>query len=209
VVYSKNGFFEDNGVSTLQVMPVVPHLSSHTWLVPVGQAYHISLNLGITDSRFIAFTYLQRDVPEGYEHTLNLYFLPDRGEQWQRLPSRRFVENLVVADLQTTNGTYVVMSTLEMPQLRPGWNLLVYPLADTRLVSEALHSIDSAYTIVYQDSSAGQVSPPDSTAMTNVSELTFGGIYWIWIEGSEVVTPYFAPPQRQSDGLLPGSRQGD
>ncbi|MEZ4517846.1 MAG: hypothetical protein R3C44_13850 [Chloroflexota bacterium] len=68
VVYSKQGFFEDNGLSTLQVLGHVPGLEggSQSWLHPVGQAYQVVLNPEVTDERFIAFNYLQRDVPEGY-----------------------------------------------------------------------------------------------------------------------------------------------
>jgi hypothetical protein len=203
VVYNKNGFFDDNGVDTLQIVPAIPELESHPWLVPVGQAYHVSLKPEVADPRFIAFTYLQRDVPEGYEHVLNLYFLPDGSDEWMRLPSTRFVENLVVADLQAAGGTYAVMATLEMPALQPGWNLFVYPLPDSRPVSEALSSLAGAYTIVHQrDILSG---PPDDQAETNVDQLSFGGIYWIWIDGTDAVTPYLAPPRRAPEGATPGT----
>jgi hypothetical protein len=194
VIYSKNGFFDDNGVRTLQIVPTIPELDRHSWLVPVGQAYHVSLKPEIDEPRFIAFTYLQRDVPEGYEQTLNLYFLPDGTDQWQPLTSTRFIENLVVADLQETNGIYAVMATLEMPALQPGWNLFIYPLPDSRSVTEALTSIAGNYTIVLQrDALSG---PPDDTAESNVEALSFGGVYWIYIDGTEPVTPYLAPPRR-------------
>jgi hypothetical protein len=203
VVYSKNGFFDDNGVDTLQIVPAVPQLDSQPWLVPVGQGYHVSLKPEVTEPRFIAFTYLQRDVPEGFEHTVNLYFLPDDSNQWQRLSSTLFVENLVVADLQAGDGTYVVMATLEMPAMQPGWNLFIYPLPGSRPVSETLSSIASVYSVVYQGTA--QAGPPDDPVTTNVSEFEFARIYWIWIDGSEAVTPYLAPPQRSPESLLQGT----
>jgi hypothetical protein len=198
VIYSKNGFFDDNGVDTLQIVPAIPELDSHPWLVPVGQAYHASLKPEVTDPRFIAFSYLQRDVPEGYEHTVNLYFLPDGSDEWERLPSIRFIENLVVADLQEIGGTYAVMAALEMPTMQPGWNLFVYPLPDTRPVSAALASLAGSYTIIHQRNALSGL--PDDDAETNVDELSFGGVYWIWIDSDEPVTPYLAPPTRALEG---------
>jgi hypothetical protein len=194
VIYSKNGFFDDNGVRTLQIVPTIPELDTHSWLLPVGQAYHVSLKPETVEPRFVAFNYLQRDVPEGYEQTLNLYFLSDGADQWQPLTSTRFVENLVVADLQETSGIYAVMATLEMPTLQPGWNLFFYPLPDTRPVAKALASIAGSYTTVLQrDALSG---PPGDTAESNVEEFSFGGIYWIFIDGAEPVTPYLAPSRR-------------
>ncbi len=191
VIYSKNGFFDDNGVSTLQIVPTIPGLNNHSWLVPVGQAYHVKLKPTITDPRFIAFNYLQRDVPEGYEEALTLYFLPDGSEQWQRLFSTRFVENLVVADLQGTDGIYAVMATIELPTLQPGWNLFIYPLPDSRPAAEALSSLAGYYTAVHQPASLS--GPPLDPVASNVAELSFG-VYWIFIDGTEPVTPYLAPP---------------
>ncbi len=78
VIYSKRGLFEDNGVDTIQILDRIPEIDTHPWLVPVGQAYHVRLDPTIDDERIITLTYLQRDVPEGYEHTLNVYFLPGR-----------------------------------------------------------------------------------------------------------------------------------
>ncbi len=204
VVYSKEGFFEDNGVATLQVLGTVPGLDSETqtWLQPVGQAYEVILNPEVTDERFIAFNYLQRDVPEGYEHTLNVYFLPDGGDSWERLNTQRFTENMVVADLQSRNGVYAIMSTIEMPFLSPGWNQFVYPLPDPRPITDALRSINGAYTVVYKSDLPGSI--PGTTTETNVDKLEFGTAYWIWVEGDETVVPYLAPPARSPDGYVPG-----
>ena len=172
----------------------MPELESHPWLVPVGQAYQVSLDPNVQDDRIIGLTYLQRDVPEGFEHTLTVYFLPDESDVWQRLETEQYVENLVVADLQDTNGTYAVMATVEMPGLQPGQNLLSYPLPVKQPVSEALRSIEGSYSRVYELDQDGQE--------VEVSELEFGRVYWIDITGNEVVTPYLAPPVRQPDGQL-------
>jgi hypothetical protein len=149
VIYSQEGLFAPNGVQSLQILPSPPALNDETWLTPVGQAYLVEPVPGVTATRTIAVTYLQKDVPEGYEHTLTLYYLPSGSQQWQRLPTRRFVENLVVADLQPEAGVYAVMSTVALPTLQPGWNLLTYPLPDSRPITVALQSIAGAYSVVY------------------------------------------------------------
>ena len=202
VVYSKLGFFEDNGLETLQVLGSVPELDTHPWLTPVGQAYAVELDPAVTAPRVIGFNYLQRDVPEGYEHTLAIYYMPAGESSWQRLDTVLYVENLVVADLQAENGTYAIMSTLALPELAPGWNLIVYPLPDARPSGDALSSLGDRVTVVYESEQAGE-RPPDE-AETNVSELEFAHTYWVWLDGDEPATLYLAPPRRAPDGNLPG-----
>jgi hypothetical protein len=141
VIYDRNGLFEPSGIVSLQILPTPPELADEPWLVPVGQAYFVRPEDRPGSERAIAFNYLQRDVPEGYEHTLAVYYLQAEDTTWRRLDSRQFVENMVVADLQTEAGTYAVISTVALPELQPGWNLLAYPLPDSRPVSEALLSV--------------------------------------------------------------------
>jgi len=203
VVYSKLGYFEDNGVATLQQLGRVPELETQPWLVPVGQAYAVALDAAVTSERVIGFNYLQREVPAGYEHTLAIYFLPEGSAIWQRLETIRYVENLVVAKLQKTDGVYTVMSTLAMPELVPGWNLVMYPLPDARDIHDALASLGDRVTIVYESERAGEL-PPD-TAATNVTQFDFAHAYWLWLDGDEPATLYLAPPRPSPDGIIPGS----
>ncbi len=194
VVYSKQGFFEESGVETLQILSTVPELATHPWLLPVGQAYKITLDPTIIGDRIIALTYLQRDVPEGFEHTLAVYFLPEGDTKWQRLTdTRQYVENLVVADLQDEDGVYAVMSTIEMPGMSPGRNLFSYPLAVQQTVTDALRSISGDYSAVY-------IAPGEDQALEQADEFEFGKAYWVDITASETVTPYLAPPIRLPDG---------
>ena len=195
VVYSKQGFFEDNGVETLQIRSAVPQMDTHPWLVPVGQAYQVTLDPAVQDERIIGLTYLQRDVPEGFEHTLTVYFLPEGETNWQRLETERYVENLVVADVQAGDGTYAVMSTVEMPPLSPGRNLFTYPLAVPQDVATALSSLRGQYSGVVEAGAAGEVGEAAAT-------FEFGRGYWVDITASDVVTPYLAPPVRLPDGSV-------
>jgi hypothetical protein len=188
VIYNSKGFFEDNGVISLQALPEVPQLPD--WLIPVGQAYHIENSPTMTDSRYISFNYLQRDVPEGFEDTLKIYFLPDCPEaalncvqQWQPVnSSQRFVENLVVAPLVTQtvsndsqqgsigqDGVYAVLSTLVMPQLQPEWNLFSFPLLVTRTVESALASIAGSYSEIYEVQATSGVT--EAIVRDNISSI--------------------------------------
>ncbi|MCB8928748.1 MAG: LamG domain-containing protein, partial [Ardenticatenaceae bacterium] len=136
VIYSRAGFFADNGVESLQALATIPEQTAHPWLVPVGQAYRVKLSEQETE-RFISFTYLQREVPEGYEHTLKIYFLPEGGTSWELITNTvGLVENLIVGPLKNEDGTYAVMASLDdMPPLTANsWNLLAYPLPDIRCV---------------------------------------------------------------------------
>ncbi len=202
VVYSKRGLFEDNGVEILQLLDSIPGLDTHPWLLPVGQAYRVELNPKNKDDRIMTSTYLQRDVPEGYEHTLNFYFLAEGGKEWIRLDTNRYVENLVVTELKEGNGTYAIMATIEMPALKPGWNLFSYPMPDSRPVTETLASIAGSYDTVYFGESGEK---PPVGAETNVTQFEFGKAYWIWINEDEAMTPYLAPPIRTPEGIIPGS----
>jgi hypothetical protein len=163
----------------------------------------VALDPSVASPRVIGFNYLQREVPPGYEHTLAIYFLPDGRAVWQRLETIRYVENLVVAELQETNGVYAVMSTLVMPELVPGWNLVMYPLPDARAIAETLASLGDRVTVVYESERAGAL-PPDA-AESNVTQFEFAHAYWLWLDGDEPATLYLAPPQPSPDGIVPGS----
>ncbi|MEM7117663.1 MAG: FG-GAP-like repeat-containing protein, partial [Chloroflexota bacterium] len=156
-VYNGRGFFEDNGILNIQLLARPPQLDP--WLISVGSAYRVEISRTMKDARFISFSYLQRNVPDGFEDTLAVYFLPtpdltcQKEQKWTRLDStQRFVENLIVAELDIAcNGTYAVLSTIEItPQLEPGWNLIAYPLIVTRPVTVALSSITNSYSELYK-----------------------------------------------------------
>ena len=103
-----------------------------------------------------------------------------------------------MADLQEGNGAYVVMSTLTMPELVPGWNLFMYPLPDGRSVAETLAPLGDRVTLVYESERAGELPP--ASAATNVSQFEFAHAYWLWLEGDEPATLYLAPPRQAPDG---------
>ncbi|MCB8954432.1 MAG: VCBS repeat-containing protein [Ardenticatenales bacterium] len=208
-IYRADGFFADNGVASLQVLAAVPDQAAYPWLLPVGPAYRVQNRPDVTGERFISFVYLQRDVPEGYENTLAVYFKADGvGRPWRRITeTQQFVENLVVAPLQTDDagagidGVYAVMASVEMPALQPGWNLLAYPLTVSRPLTSALAAIAGQYDGNRVWLAECQPKSPDCVG-TQVNALKLGHAYWIYITASQSVTLYLAPPVRRPDGTL-------
>ena len=151
-IFSQGGLFEPSGIQGIQIVPLAPQLEDEPWLVPVGDTYLIHTEPGNETSgvseRRISLTYLQRDVPEGFEETLTIYFLAEGQQTWERLNTARFVDNRVIADLQAEAGHYSIMSTVELPELEQGWNLMAYPLPDCRTITGTLDSI--SHTVVLE-----------------------------------------------------------
>ncbi len=224
VIYNKAGLFEKNGVESIQALATVPYIETHPWLVPVGQAYEVKLaEVKLADDkpakdepeRFISFTYLQREVPEGYEHTLAVYFLPEKEENWIRQnDSVGFVENLIVTKLDKRDGIYAIMSTISLPELKGGeWNLLAYPLPDCRPWQEAplaslADRVDGLLLVENQPQSGASAlnSLPEAESSPEivVEQLEPGRVYWIHITPGENIIPYLTPPIRKPNGEFRG-----
>ena len=65
--------------------------------------------------RNIAFNYLQRDVPEGYEYGLELYYSGDEGKTWVPLKAQvNAADNLAVARMRGS-GLYVLATSVDVP----------------------------------------------------------------------------------------------
>ncbi|MFZ4656071.1 MAG: FG-GAP repeat domain-containing protein [Caldilineaceae bacterium] len=198
-IYNPGGLFEPNGIKAIQAVPVPPELVDESWLTPVGSAFFVEPDTSITVTqnltRAISFTYLQREVPEGYEHTLAIYFLPAGQATWLRLTTEQFVDNRVIADLRPEPGYYAVMSTIMLPPLAPGISPLIYPLPDCRMAINALASLQGKYSAIYR-------LEPNGVITTAVDRLEFGKTYLLKIDSEEPVTPFLAPPRRAPDGEL-------
>ena len=200
-IFNLEDIFADTGTVSLQKLNNLPTLPA--WLTPVGQGYRF-----LSDELFprvIAFDYLQRDAPAGYEHTLRVYYSPDDGESWQRLET-----GLETAYNQATavmpqdgemhgEGIYALLATVEMPPFVAGWNQFGYPIPGSRPVGPALASIDGAYSsVTYQDLMEGEWLLYDDTVIENqpeyaalVNDLTaleFGRAYWL--HATQAITLY-------------------
>ncbi|MBN1660017.1 MAG: hypothetical protein JXA93_16575, partial [Anaerolineae bacterium] len=204
-IWNVTDIFSDTGTLSLQTVPHLPGLAS--WLMPVGQGYRFVASQHFP--RAIAFDYLQRNVPAGFENMLHVYYSPDDGATWRRLPtSLDTTHNQAAAvmpddpDTGYGQGLYALVSTIDIPPFQPGWNLFGYPLLVSRTVTEALASAEGYYTTVYGHYTEDPadpwkvydvtVTPPFQTLVNDLHELTFGHGYWITV--SQAVTLSLAPP---------------
>lgn len=202
-IFNLTELLGETGVASLQTLAGLPQVP--LWLTPVGQGYRLAIQAD--HALTIAFHYLQREAPAGYEYTLNLYYSPDDGATWQRLPTLLDVEdNLAAAQLpvngQRGAGIYALMATLEMPRLTPGWNQFAYPLPQARPVPGALASIAGAYTTIYHFDPAAQSrwrfystavvqdQPTLAGFVNDLPALTFGQSYWLY--ATTAITPYLS-----------------
>ncbi len=159
------------------------------WATVVGDGYYLLASAGappLTEIASVNFRFRQQDVPAGEEDFLRLYFWD--GTAWQKLATERTRPNEVAAASQGA-GLYALMSTLEIPLHQSGWNLVAYPVQETRAVTEALASIDGYYSLVYGYDATDTADPwklyqppqPDGSIFwaNDLETLTFGRGYWI------------------------------
>ncbi len=188
-----NALTGDAGAESLEALPKPPGLLE--WLTPVGQAYRFVAS--DETPRSIEFAYYQREVPEGYEHTLTIYYSPDEGATWTRLPTHRDpAENQATAKADQS-GLYVLAAAVEIPLYTAGWNLFAYPVPMDLPIEEALASLDGnkigrsaecCYTTVYGFDTAESAAPwtvydrrigPEQAWANDLETLQFGRGYWI------------------------------
>ncbi|MEZ4867562.1 MAG: VCBS repeat-containing protein [Caldilineaceae bacterium] len=218
-------FHVDDGLSTpsvaaLQALSTLPALP--LWLTPVGQGYRIAITADFPGT--IAFHYLEREAPKGYEHTLTVYYQMDGSDEWQRLST--FLdpaENLAAASIPQNQvrgqGIYALLATVEMPALMQGWNLFAYPIPGERPVANALASMADAYTSVYHfaptrqptwqlyDATVVMQHPTYAGLVNDLDQLTFGQSYWLY--ATQAITPYLAIAETLNDRTVGAARLAD
>ena len=187
-IFNSQNILADTGTTSLLALPAIPGLPA--WFTVVGQGYRFEATQAI--SRTVAFNYLQRDVPDGYEHTLQLYFSGDEGATWERLNTKLdMVENLATAPAEES-GIYALIATVDIPVYVAGWNLFSYPVPESRPVAEALASVEGRYSTVYGYDGEDPANPwkvynvgaPEW--VNDLKRLEFGRGYWI--NASEPIT---------------------
>jgi hypothetical protein len=173
------------------------------WATAVGGGFYVLASSPLAHATSITpsilFRYREQDVPPGEEAFLNLYHWNEGENEWHRLPSARNADyNEVSAAMEEGLGLYALMSSLEIPLYQAGWNLVSYPVQETRPVSEALLSIDDYYTTVYGYEATDEADPwkvygkvdgePAPDWVNDLKTLEFGQGYWI--NATEAVTLY-------------------
>ncbi|NJP07197.1 MAG: VCBS repeat-containing protein [Chloroflexaceae bacterium] len=155
------------------------------WSTVVGEAYWLSASPDAPDmtSSSISFEYFQREVPEGEENFLRIAFW--NGSTWEMLPTTLNTYYNMASAQTRGPGLYALMSSIEIDLENTGWNLFGYPVQATRLITEALQSIEGAYVSVYGYDASDTADPwkiyrPDVPDWVNdLQFLEFGKGYWI------------------------------
>jgi hypothetical protein len=187
------------------VSPTLP------WATVVGQGYRLltSANAPDLSEASISFNYLGRDVPAGTENQdwLRIHYFD--GNAWQALPTRLDTRHNIASAPAQGEGLYALMASLPIPLQGLGWNLIAYPIQETRPVSEALVSIEGAYSTVYGQDFSDPNDPwkiYDVAApawVNDLAQLEFPKAYWINI--TDASQPIFVKPAGQIQSAEAGS----
>ncbi|MFQ5613193.1 MAG: choice-of-anchor Q domain-containing protein [Anaerolineae bacterium] len=187
LLYGKDLSFQVGEFYTLQAATNVPAIPP--WATLVGQAYRLlaSNNAPDLQKTSISFRYLGREVPPGQEQWLKVYYLNEGqpGAGWRLLTTTVSLTYNVASTLAQGEGLYALMSSIEIPLTEEGWNLISYPVQETRPVSQALLSIAGAYNTVYGHVESDTADPwkvyaVDAPAwVSDLAWLEFGRGYWL------------------------------
>jgi hypothetical protein len=155
--------------------------------VAIGRAYYVRASAGGLDytGGSITFQYFGMDLvlANQPEANLSVYFWSPAG--WQRLPTTRNLRQNFASAPLAGEGLYALMSGSEIPICCTGWNLVSYPLAETRTVTAALESIAGGYSAVYSYRSEDTANPWRLFAagvapwVNDLEVLEYGRGYWI------------------------------
>lgn len=201
-IFNTDNFFAEAGTTSLQALTELPNFP--LWLTPVGKGYRFVSS--VDTPRALMFNYHQRDVPEGYEHTIHIYFQPEGSSAWQRLSTALDTSHNQATTQMLGNGEgiYALASTLDVPLTGAGWNLFGYLNLPRRTVTEALVSITGYYSQVatYDPAAAAQWRIYDVAVMTEhpqyaglVNDLTYlESPFGYWLYATENITLFLKVP---------------
>jgi hypothetical protein len=140
----------------------------------------------------------------GDETTLTVYYWD--GATWTALPTVRDPYYNMASARSQGSGIYVLMSSVEIALEAAGWNLIAYPVKQSRSVPDALKSIDGYYTQVMGYDATSQFNPwrryivglPAWLApyINNLHEMEFGKGYFVY--ATEELTLYLPHDSGQS-----------
>ncbi|MCP4537492.1 MAG: hypothetical protein GY832_10130 [Chloroflexi bacterium] len=179
-----NVAFADGEFYALQKATLLP--DPLPWATVVGEGYHVLRSSGAPTltGTSINFRYREQDVPPGEEDFLSIYYWNDT--KWENLPTVRNPDSNEVSALSRGAGLYALMSSLEIPMPVAGWNMIAYPVQETRTVTDVLKSIEGYYGLVYGYDPADAGAPwkvykPNSVPpwVNDLHEMEFGKGYWI------------------------------
>jgi hypothetical protein len=172
-------------------------------VVGTGYWLHVAGGLDLT-SVSINIGYQGRDVSTQAEPGLTIYRWHETG--WQRLATTVNVAQNEATALLAGPGLYVLMSSVEIPLVGPGWNLVSYPGPEPQPAPDALRSIEGSYELVYSYEAADRDDPwklyaPDAPeGVSDLAELRPGAGYWI--SATQTMTWYISSLGKQKASTL-------
>jgi hypothetical protein len=188
--FNEGEFYSFQTIAALPDPPV--------WTTPIGQAYRLSAtaNAPTMEKASISFGYLQREVPDGEERWLKIYYYT--GTNWEALPTVLSQETNTASAPVRGPGIYALMSSIEVPLRNAGWNFVRYPIAGERLVSAALAGLQArlgaeARIIVYRDNGTDTTSRWSLYAtgvpsyVNSLASLAFDQDYYVWVPSRTVL----------------------
>jgi len=200
LVFQEGQFYTIQGMAGL---PTVP-----PGRAVIGQGYRLAATPGtpiLTGS--VSIQYLTNDVmvAGADESGLTVYYYT--GTVWSALATVRDPYfNLVTAPSRGP-GVYALMSSIQSPLYRSGWNLFAYPLPITQTVVKALESITNSYQTVY-GYYAEDVADPwkvyhvgGPAYLNDLAFLEPGRGYWI--SATQAITIHFSRMAQNVASLLP------
>ncbi|MFP4438888.1 MAG: FG-GAP repeat domain-containing protein [Chloroflexaceae bacterium] len=189
ILYTLENNFAVGEFYALQSTRVIDPLP---WANVVGQAYRLTATPNapqLAGNASISIGYLTDEVVPGEEQWIRVYYRQDAG--WRQLETTLDTElNMAAAPTQGP-GVYALMSTIEFPLEKAGWNPLPYPVQEEapRPLPAALRSIEDRYTTVYgyypTETQPWRLYDADAPAWLNnsaefgLTTLEFGRGYWI------------------------------
>jgi hypothetical protein len=165
----------------------------------IGAAYRVVASLSestpLTGS--IGFHFFGRDIDAQKEELLRVYF--NDGAAWRELVTVVDPEhNIATAQLQDA-GIYALMYSINVMLVANEWNLVSYPISDTRDITVALSSLQDYNPIIYgydpskQPFERWQVYSTELPGWANtLMHLRFSQGYWISVTHAASVTWHLA-----------------
>ncbi|RMH75928.1 MAG: hypothetical protein D6681_21925, partial [Calditrichaeota bacterium] len=196
IIYGPGLNFPKGEFYAIQAATVIP--DPPLWTYVVGSAYYLSASANapaLENGVSIVFNYLGDDISPVDEQWLKVYFW--NGKDWNPLTTTLNTRyNLAAAPTQG-EGLYALMASIESQLVGSTWNPIVYPVQETRPITDALASVDGEFTQVCRYVPVDENNPwncfnaGDVPAWVNDLTAMKYGAYWLF--ATQDTTLYLKP----------------
>jgi hypothetical protein len=164
----------------------------------IGRGYALRSSMPALDysGGSITFQYSGMDLVLANQRETNLAVYHWTGAAWQRLATVVNERQNIASAPLVASGIYALMAGEEVAICCLGWNLISYPIHETRPVTVALASLSGAYSMVYGYQPEDAADPWKLHAVSapswvnDLRQMEEGRGYWIY--ATAVMTWYIA-----------------